>query len=118
MRIRARNPTDATRLGQGHRSGHIVTGRGLRAAPCLTLYPFGREDLLGCLAALQHVSSTGALASEEGAIMGREDKRQRERTIRQLKRRLRRKPTEEEVEKALANLRQAKRSTTARDWKY
>jgi len=34
--------------------------------------------------------------------MGREEKRERERTLKQLERRLHRKPTEEEVEKALA----------------
>jgi len=38
--------------------------------------------------------------------MGREEKRQRQRTIRQLKRRLGREPTEQEVDQALDVLRQ------------
>ena len=38
----------------------------------------------------------------EGPTMGRDEKRQRERVIRRLERRLRRKPSEEEVDKALA----------------
>ena len=41
--------------------------------------------------------------------MGREDKRRRERVVRQLKQRLRRKPTEKEVEEAIADLRETKR---------
>ncbi len=40
--------------------------------------------------------------------MGREEKRQRQRIIKQLKRRLRRKPTDEEVEKALAERRETR----------
>jgi len=47
--------------------------------------------------------------------MGREDKRLRERTVRRLERRLRRKPTEEEVEQAMADLRNAKRKALDRD---
>ena len=46
--------------------------------------------------------------------MGREEKRQRERTVKQLKRRLQRKPTSEEVEKALAELRETRRKRTGR----
>ncbi len=40
--------------------------------------------------------------------MGREEKRQRERIVKQLERRLRRKPSEEEIEKALAELRETR----------
>jgi len=40
--------------------------------------------------------------------MGREEKRQRERIVKQLERRLRRKPTEEEIEKALAERRETR----------
>ena len=47
--------------------------------------------------------------------MGREEKRQRERVARQLERRLRRKPTEEEVEKALTQLREARRKRSVRE---
>ncbi len=46
--------------------------------------------------------------------MGREEKRLRERTIRQLERRLRRTPTDHEVEKAIADLRETKRKTASR----
>jgi len=47
--------------------------------------------------------------------MGREEKRERERILKQLERRLRRKPTEEEVEKALAELHETRRKTTGRE---
>ncbi len=40
--------------------------------------------------------------------MGREEKRQRERIVKQLERRLRREPTDEEVEKALAERRETR----------
>lgn len=46
--------------------------------------------------------------------MGREDKRLRERIVRQLEQRLRRKPTEAEVEQAIADLREAKRKAARR----
>jgi hypothetical protein len=46
--------------------------------------------------------------------MGREEKRERERTVKQLGRRLHRKPTEEEVEKALLELRQTRAKMTGR----
>lgn len=46
--------------------------------------------------------------------MGREDKRLRERTARQLEQRLRRKPTDDEVEQAIAELRETQRKTTGR----
>jgi len=46
--------------------------------------------------------------------MGREEKRERERTVKHLERRLRRKPTEEEVEKALAELRRTRGKMTGR----
>ena len=48
-------------------------------------------------------------------MMGREEKRQRERTVRQLERRLHRKPTDEEVEKALAELRETRRKRIGRE---
>ena len=51
----------------------------------------------------------------EGAIMGREEKRLHERVVHRLERRLRRKPTEEEVEQALAALHQAERKRSGRD---
>jgi len=44
--------------------------------------------------------------------MGREDKRLRKRTARQLEHRLGRKPTDEEVDKAIADLRETQRKTT------
>ena len=47
--------------------------------------------------------------------MGREEKRERERTVKQLEGRLRRKPTDEEVEKALAELHETKRKSTGRE---
>lgn len=47
-------------------------------------------------------------------MMGREEKRQRERIARHLKRRMRRRPTEEEVEKALAELRETQRKVSGR----
>jgi len=50
-----------------------------------------------------------------GAMMGRKEKRQRDRTVKQLRRRLHRTPTEEEVEKALAELRETRRKTTGRE---
>jgi DNA-directed RNA polymerase specialized sigma subunit len=40
--------------------------------------------------------------------MGREEKRQRKRIVKQLERRLRRKPSEEEIEKALAERRETR----------
>jgi len=40
--------------------------------------------------------------------MGREENRQRERIVKQLERRLRRKPSEEEIEKALAERRETR----------
>jgi hypothetical protein len=46
--------------------------------------------------------------------MGREEKRERERTVKHLERRLRRKPTEEEVEKALTELRRTRGKMTGR----
>ena len=47
--------------------------------------------------------------------MGREEKRQRERIVKQLVRRLRREPTEDEIEKALAEFRQTRRKSEGRD---
>jgi hypothetical protein len=47
--------------------------------------------------------------------MGREDKRLRARIARQLAKRLRRKPTEEELEKAIADVRQTRRKSSRRD---
>lgn len=47
--------------------------------------------------------------------MGREEKRERERTLKQLERRLHRKPTDEEVEKALAALHETQRKRTGRE---
>jgi len=47
--------------------------------------------------------------------MGREEKRLHERVVHRLERRLRRKPTEEEVEQALAALHQAERKRSGRD---
>lgn len=47
--------------------------------------------------------------------MGREEKRERERILKQLERRLHRKPTEEEVEKALTELHEARRKRTGRE---
>ncbi|MFC2107889.1 hypothetical protein ACFLS5_00325 [Candidatus Bipolaricaulota bacterium] len=47
--------------------------------------------------------------------MGREEKRERERTVKHLERRLHRKPTEEEVEKALTELHEARRKRTGRE---
>lgn len=46
--------------------------------------------------------------------MGREEKRERERMVKQLERRLRRKPKEEEVDKALAELQETRRKATGR----
>jgi len=46
--------------------------------------------------------------------MGREEKRQRERTVKQLESKLGRKPTDEEVDKALAELQETKRKRTGR----
>jgi DNA-directed RNA polymerase specialized sigma subunit len=48
-------------------------------------------------------------------MMGREEKRRRERTVKQLERRLRRKPTDEEVVKALAELREMRRKRAGRE---
>ena len=49
--------------------------------------------------------------------MGRDEKREREREriVKQLERRLARKPTDEEVEKALAELHETKRKSTGRE---
>ena len=47
--------------------------------------------------------------------MGREEKRQRERAVKRLERRLHRKPTDEEVEKALAELRETRRKAGGRE---
>jgi len=47
--------------------------------------------------------------------MGREEKRERERVVKQLERRLRRKPTDEEIEKALAALHETRRKRTGRE---
>lgn len=47
--------------------------------------------------------------------MGREEKRERERTLKQLERRLGRKPTEEEVKKALTELHEALRKRSGRE---
>lgn len=47
--------------------------------------------------------------------MGREEKRQRERIAKQLERRLRRKPSEEEIEKALAERRETRWKRNARE---
>jgi DNA-directed RNA polymerase specialized sigma subunit len=44
--------------------------------------------------------------------MGREEKRLRKRTTQQLERRLGRKPTDEEVQQAIADLRETQRKTT------
>jgi len=46
--------------------------------------------------------------------MGREQKRQRARVAKQLERRLHRAPTDEEIEKALAELRETRRKTVDR----
>ena len=46
--------------------------------------------------------------------MGREEKRERERMTKQLERRLRRKPKEEEIDKALAELRKTQRKAAGR----
>ncbi len=46
--------------------------------------------------------------------MGREDKRLRQRTARNLEHRLHRKPTDDEVEQAIAELRETQRKTTGR----
>jgi hypothetical protein len=48
---------------------------------------------------------------KKGEIMGREEKRLRERMIRQLKRRLRRKPTDDEIDEAVADLQETRRKT-------
>jgi len=56
----------------------------------------------------------GTSISKEGPV-GREEKRQRERIVKQLARRLRRDPTEDEIEKALAELGQARRKSERRD---
>ncbi|MBN1858127.1 hypothetical protein JW848_02865 [Candidatus Bipolaricaulota bacterium] len=50
--------------------------------------------------------------------MGREEKRVRERTSKQLMKRLRRKPTEEEIENELASLRKAQGLVSHRDPKH
>ena len=47
--------------------------------------------------------------------MGREEKRERARTVKQLQRSLRRKPTVEEVEKALAALHETQRKRAGRE---
>jgi len=47
--------------------------------------------------------------------MGREEKRQRERIIKQLTGRLGREPKEEEIEKALAELEETQRKRVGRD---
>ena len=47
--------------------------------------------------------------------MGREEKRQRDRLVKQLTARLGRTPTEEEIEKALAKLQETKRKQSNRD---
>ena len=47
--------------------------------------------------------------------MGREEKRQRDRLVKQLTRRLGRDPSDEEIEQALAKLRQTKRKQSNRD---
>ena len=47
--------------------------------------------------------------------MGREENRQRERIVKQLERRLRRKPSEEEIEKALAERRETRWKKTGRE---
>jgi DNA-directed RNA polymerase specialized sigma subunit len=46
--------------------------------------------------------------------MGREEKRERERAIHHLERRLGRKPTDEEIDKALAELHETRRKSTGR----
>jgi len=46
--------------------------------------------------------------------MGREEKRLRERTIVQLEHRLHRKPTDDEVERALTDLRETQRKVSGR----
>ena len=48
-------------------------------------------------------------------MMGREEKRERERVVKQLERRLRRKPSEEEVKKTLIELRETRRKATGRE---
>jgi DNA-directed RNA polymerase specialized sigma subunit len=47
--------------------------------------------------------------------MGREEKRERARMVKQLERRLRRKPTDDEVEKALAALHETRRKRAGRE---
>jgi len=47
--------------------------------------------------------------------MGREEKRQRERAIKQLESKLGRKPTDEEIDRALASLRETRRKTKGRE---
>jgi len=46
--------------------------------------------------------------------MGREEKRERERTIHQLERRLGRAPTDDEIDKALGELRETRRKAMGR----
>ena len=48
-------------------------------------------------------------------MMGREEKRERERTVKQLERRLHRKPSDEDVEKALAELHETRRKRAGRE---
>jgi len=48
--------------------------------------------------------------------MGREEKRQRERIVKQLTKKLGRKPTDEEVDKALGELQESDRKREGRSW--
>ena len=48
--------------------------------------------------------------------MGREEKRQRERVIKQLNKKLGREPNEEEIEKALADVKESDRKRTGKQW--
>jgi DNA-directed RNA polymerase specialized sigma subunit len=54
---------------------------------------------------------------ERGANMGREEKRLRERTVKQLTKRLQREPTEEEIDKEIENFRKAQGLAPGRDRK-
>jgi len=48
--------------------------------------------------------------------MGREEKRQRERVIKQLTKKLGRNPNDEEIDKALAVLQESDRKRTEKQW--
>lgn len=62
-------------------------------------------------------TSAEYLSWQKGATMGREEKRVRERAAKQLMKRLRREPTEEEIENELAGLRKAQGLVSHQDRK-